>query len=101
MERIKFPPNQIWTECYHTLRVDHRLNANIEVSDTMNNIDRIHYIQRNIYENARDMIQKPTRPSYQVGDRVRISLRVTDAKVRERLKDRRGKTVVVKYTPDI
>ncbi len=63
--------------------------------------DRIHYIQRNIYENARDMIQKPTRPSYQVGDRVRISLRVTDAKVRERLKDRRGKTVVVKYTPDI
>ncbi len=45
--------------------------------------------------------EKPTRPSYQLGDRVRISLRVTDAKVRERLKDRRGKTVVVKYTPDI
>ncbi len=37
------------------------------------------------------MIQKPIRPPYQVDNRVRISLRVTDAKVRERLKDRRGK----------
>ncbi len=42
-----------------------------------------------------------TRPSFQVGDRVRISLRLIDPKVRERLKDHRGKTVVVKYTPAI
>ncbi len=47
------------------------------------------------------MIQQPKRPSFKVGDRVRISLRLIDPKVRERLKDHRGKTVVVKYTPAI
>ncbi len=47
------------------------------------------------------MIKRNRFKKYYVGDLVRLSIKSIDSNLRKRLKEKRGKTLVVNFTPEL
>ena len=94
----KFSPNQLWTQGYHP--VDNPQNHHL--NDHSNNNEIIEHVQHNLIARANAQLERGRQPHvYVVGDRVRIRMTRFFPPLRRLIKEGRGKTIIVRYTPEI
>ena len=101
--KTKYTPNQLWIQGYNP-PPNNNVIHHIEPPDDHMNADEVRQrVQERLVNSAQRQIENiPNAPIvFNIGDNVRIAMKVLEPDIRKKIKEGRHKTVSVKYTPEI
>lgn len=99
--KTKYTPNQIWTQGYNPPQNNNIVHHLEPPTDNMPINEVRQRIQERLVSNAEKQIQRENQNAFQIGDSVRLAMREIEGDVRHRIKDKRFKTIAVRYSPEI
>ena len=95
----KMTPNQLWTPAYQPLQ---HAPQNHQLTDRSTDAERREHTQFRLRATAQAQLARGRQPNdFFVGDRVRVKMTRFHTALRRLIENRRGKQIIVKYTPEI
>ena len=99
-DTTKFTPNEIWHNTNERIVIN--TNEEIQLSDTSSKEDKIKYVAFQNVKKQENFIKRKKTYGFQVGDKVRISMKVLSKDIRQMYKNLGdSKKISVYYSPEV